>query len=63
MAPAAGIVTGAQLHFRSHHAGHSRQKTLTLAISFPDSSNLKSKREESRVVADKYLNRWGVNRA
>jgi len=56
-------VTLAQFYFRWHHTGRGRQKTLTFDVSFPNSSNLKSKREELRVVAEKYLKRWGIDRA
>lgn len=56
-------VTLAELHFRWHHTGQGRQKTLTFDVSFPNSSNLKSKREELRVVAEKYLKQWGIDRA
>lgn len=57
------IVTLSQLHFRWHHTGQGRQKTLTFDVSFPNTSNLKSKREELRLVAEKYLKRWGIDRA
>ncbi len=56
-------VTLGQLHFRWHHTGQGRQKTLTFDVSFPNTSNLKSKREELRLVAEKYLKRWGIDRA
>ncbi len=56
-------VTLAELHFRWHHTGQGRQKTLTFDLSFPDKSNLKSKREDLRLVAEKYLKLWGIDRA
>ncbi len=56
-------ITFGQLHFRWYHTGQGRQKTLTFDVSFPNSSNLKSKREELRVVAEKYLKLWGIDRA
>jgi hypothetical protein len=57
-------VTQAQFHFRWFHAGEGRQKTLTFDVSFPNRSNLKSvKREELRLVGEKYLKLWGIDRA
>lgn len=38
--------------------------TVTFDVSFPNSSNLKSeKRERLRAIAEKYLKRWGIDRA
>ena len=56
-------VTQATLNFKFVHTGEGRQKSLTFDISFPNSSNLKSKREDLRVVAEKYLKLWGIDRA
>lgn len=57
-------VTQAQFHFRWHHTGQGRQKTLTFEVSFPNSSNLKSvRREELRAVGEKYLKLWKIDRA
>ena len=39
-------VTHGLLHFRWHHTGQGRQKTSTIDVSFPNTSNLMSKREE-----------------
>jgi hypothetical protein len=36
---------------------------MTFDVSFPDSCNLKSLREEYRLLGEKYLNRWGIDRA
>jgi hypothetical protein len=55
-------VTQATLSFRWVYTGQGRQQTLTFDLSFPDSSNLKSKREEQRQVAEKYLKLWGIDR-
>lgn len=57
-------VTQAQFHFRWFHTGEGRQKTLTFEVSFPNRSNLKSvKREELRLVGEKYLKLWAIDRA
>lgn len=57
-------VTLAPFHFRWFHTGQGRRKTLTFDVSFPDKSNLKSnKREEMRLIGQKYLTRWGIDRA
>ncbi len=55
-------VTQATLSLKFVSTG-GRQKTLAFDVSFPNSSNLKSKREELRIVAEKYLKRWGIDRA
>ncbi len=56
-------MTQATINFKFVPTGGGRQKTLTFDISFPNSSNLKSKREDLRVVAEKYLKLWGIDRA
>jgi hypothetical protein len=57
-------VTQAQFHFRWHHTGKGRQQTMTFEVSFPNRSNLKSvKREQLRSIGEKYLKRWGIDRA
>ena len=57
-------VTQAEFHFRWHHTGQGRQKTLTFEVSFPNRSNLKSvRREELRSIGEKYLKLWGIDRA
>lgn len=56
-------ITQATLNFKFVDTGNGRQKTLTFDVSFPNSSNLKSKREELRIVAEKYLKEWGIDRA
>jgi hypothetical protein len=56
-------VTQATLNFKFVHTGKGRQKSLTFDLSFPNSSNLKSKPEDLRVIAEKYLKRWELDRA
>ena len=57
-------ITLAQFHFRFAHTGHGRQRTLTFEVSHPNSSNLKSCRQEDlRLIGEKYLRRWGIDRA
>lgn len=56
-------VTQATLTFKFPPRENGRPNTLTFDISYPDSSNLKSKREEQRVIAEKYLRQWGIDRA
>jgi hypothetical protein len=52
-------VTRATLHFRLSGNGHGR--SLTFAVGFPNSCNLKSKREDQRVLGEKYLREWGID--
>ncbi|MSO37800.1 MAG: hypothetical protein EXQ69_06050 [Acidimicrobiia bacterium] len=55
-------VTFAQLHFRFVHTGQGRQRTLTFDVSHPNSSNLKSCRNEQlRLIGEKYLRRWNID--
>jgi hypothetical protein len=56
-------VTQATLELRFAPKGRERPKTLVFDISFPNCSNLKSKREEHRLLGEKYLKRWGIDRA
>jgi len=57
-------ITLAQFHFRFVHTGQGRQRTLTFEVSHPNSSNLKSCRHEDlRLIGEKYLRRWGIDRA
>lgn len=57
-------ITLTQLHFRFVHTGHGRQKSLTFEVSHSDTSNLKScRREDLRLIGEKYLRRWGIDRA
>lgn len=45
---------------RFQHEGPGRTPTLRFNISAPNSSNLKSKPEEQRIVGERCLRRWGV---
>lgn len=57
-------VIQAQFHFRFVQNGGGRQRTLTFEVSYPNSSNLKSCRnEELRQIGDKYLRLWGIDQA
>lgn len=57
-------ITQVKLNFKCVHTGSGRQKSLTFEVSFPNSSNLKSeKREKLRLIGEKYLKRWGIDRA
>lgn len=57
-------VTLAQFHFRFVHTGQGRRKTLTFEVAHPNTSNLKSvRREDLRLIGEKYLRRWGIDRA
>jgi hypothetical protein len=57
-------ITLAQFHFRFVHTGQGRQRTLTFEVSHPDTSNLQSCRHEDlRLIGEKYLRRWGIDRA
>lgn len=57
-------ITLAQFHFRFVHTGQGRQQTLTFEVSHPNTSNLKScRKEDLRLIGEKYLRRWGIDRA
>jgi hypothetical protein len=57
-------VTLAQFHFSFHYSGKGRHKSLTFEVSHPNTSNLKScKNEDLRLIGEKYLKRWGIDRA
>jgi len=40
-----------------------RRRSLSFEVSYPNSSNLKSKPERLRDIGEKYLRNWGVDRA
>jgi hypothetical protein len=44
-------------------AGGEQRRPLTFSVSFPNSSDLKSLPEERRLLAEKYLKHWGIERA
>jgi hypothetical protein len=56
-------VTQATLQFRFVTGKHGRRRSLTFDVSFPDSCTLKSEDEEMRLLGEKYLKRWGIDRA
>lgn len=53
-------VTKATLNFRLNGNGHGRSLTFDIT---PSGSNLKSKREVQRLLGEKYLKRWEIDRA
>jgi hypothetical protein len=55
-------VTHAEFQFRFVPKGHERPKQCTFSVSFPNSSNLKSLVEDRRLLAEKYLRRWKIQR-
>jgi hypothetical protein len=61
---ASSAVNVTQAEFRLHFVpkGYARQKPLTFSVSFPNASNLKSLSEDHRLLAEKYLKRWGIER-
>jgi hypothetical protein len=46
---------------RFRFTGHGRHRSLTFDVTYPNSSNLKSKREEHRLLGEKYLKRFGID--
>jgi hypothetical protein len=55
-------VTQVEIQFRLAPVGHGRPRTLTFEVSYPHSSNLKSFPERERLLGEKYLKRWGIER-
>jgi hypothetical protein len=55
-------VTHAEFQFRFVPKGYERPKPCTCSVSFPNSSNLKSLVEDRRLLAEKYLRRWKIQR-
>lgn len=47
--------------FRFLFNGQGRRKSLTFDVTYPNSCNLKSKREEHRLLGEKYLKRFGID--
>lgn len=62
LAGSAVNVTHAEFRLRFVAKGYEQQRPLTFSVSFPNSSNLKSLPEERRLLAEKYLKRWGIER-
>jgi hypothetical protein len=52
-------VTKATFNFKLNGNGHGR--SLTFNVSYPNSCDLKSKREVQRQLGEKYLKRWGID--
>lgn len=53
-------VASASFSLRFAHDGPGRPPTLSFDVSAPNSSNLKSKPDEQRLVGERCLKRWGV---
>lgn len=53
-----------KVRFRIQFAvlGGKKPKSLSFSVSFPDSSNYKSLPEDRRLLVEKYLKRWGIDR-
>jgi hypothetical protein len=56
-------VTQAGLRFEFDGSDPERPKSMSFDVSHPNSSNLKSKPERLRELGEKYLKRWGIDRA
>jgi hypothetical protein len=55
-------VTQAEFRFCFFDRSGERPKPSRFSITFPNNSNLKSLPEERRLLAEKYLKRWGIDR-
>lgn len=53
-------VASASFALKFAHEGPGRAPTLAFDVSVPNSSNLKSKPDEHRVIGERCLKRWGV---
>jgi len=42
-------------------SGNGRSNSLTFSVTYPNSCDLKSKREEQRLLGEKYLKRWNID--
>ncbi len=56
-------VTQVGLKFEFDPHDETLPKSLSLDVSYPNSSNLKSKPERLKVLGEKYLRAWGLDRA
>lgn len=56
-------VTQAGLKFTFDPDREDLPKSLSFDLSWPNSSNLKSKPEQVREIGEKYLKQWGLDRA
>jgi hypothetical protein len=63
MAPGAIHVTHATIRLKRDFQDDLRPRFVTLTVSFPNSSNLKGLAEDDRLLGEKYLKRWGIDRA
>lgn len=52
-------VTKATLHFKLN--GNGRVRSLSFSVAYPNPCDLKSKREEQRLLGEKYLRRWKID--
>jgi hypothetical protein len=59
---AAAIVTQVTLRFRLAPREDGRPRKFTFDVTFPDSCNLKSLPEDQRLLGEKYLKCWGIDR-
>lgn len=55
-------VTQAGLNFRFDDSNDDLPRSLSFDLSYPNSSNLKSKPDAVRELAEKYLRQWGLDR-
>ena len=56
-------VTQVGLKFSFDESNEEMPKSLSFDLSYPNSSNLKSKPDAVREIAEKYLRQWGLERA
>ena len=52
-------VTKATINFKLNGNGHGR--SLTFDVTYPNGCSLKSKREDQRLLGEKYLKRWDID--
>lgn len=50
-----------QVRFSGNGNGNGDGHALTFDVTYPNSCNLKSKREEHRLIGEKYLKRWKID--
>lgn len=62
LAGARPTVTQAEFQFCFVSKGCERPKPLVFSVSYPNTSNLKSQPEDRRLLAEKYLKRWRIQR-
>lgn len=56
-------VTQVGLKFSFDESNEELPRSLSFDLSYPNSSNLKSKADGVREIAEKYLREWGLDRA